>query len=301
MATKDARRTAAATVTGSSRRGGRPLSAGERRDVRWALTLEPSTHTHAVDVHGVYVVYRHTGRQEPVQQPKRQPRSNGDEDVAMANDEPKRKPRRRESAARMAKKEARFQDKVKKWAFLSVMPHVGAWIRREQQQRECEATAAAAAAARYEARERQLKGEKLALERALAHAQQQAEEMHGEARRWRARAEGRDDRWAPPLRVQPVPDDPMDDDSASVHSASTSGDTRRSGGTPPPKRPHSHRDDRGAAKEERRLLLEASEEMVSKGSTRGKGKGKGRGGASGGGRGGWGDGGRGGAPPPPTT
>ena len=123
MAKADARRVVGAVATGLSRRGGRPLGAGERRDVRWALTLQPDTHTHAVDVHGVYVVYRHEGRHDPKEQPTRQHKGEADKAMDVA-DKPKRA-QRKESEARKAKKEERFQAKLWMWKLLEVLPIVG--------------------------------------------------------------------------------------------------------------------------------------------------------------------------------
>ena len=34
------------------------LTKAARRDVRWACLIEPGEHVHAVDVHGVHIVYR---------------------------------------------------------------------------------------------------------------------------------------------------------------------------------------------------------------------------------------------------
>ena len=76
MTTTDVRRAVGAVVTGLSRRGGRPLSWRERRDVRWALTLKPADHAHAVDVHGVYVVFRREGHPDTLS-PLHPPRSPG--------------------------------------------------------------------------------------------------------------------------------------------------------------------------------------------------------------------------------
>ena len=42
---------------------------GATTDVRWALTIEPSAHTHAVDIHGVYEVYRQSSRLESAMHP----------------------------------------------------------------------------------------------------------------------------------------------------------------------------------------------------------------------------------------
>ena len=120
------------TAVGLSRRRDRPLSARERRDVRWALNLDPGTHAHGIDVHGVYITFRHAGRSE-LAQPTRQQSAELDRGAKRDNaDKPKR--RRRESEARKAAKDERWQAKVLKRKLLAVLPLVGEWARRQTQQ-----------------------------------------------------------------------------------------------------------------------------------------------------------------------
>ena len=82
----------AATTTGMSRRRGRQLSKRERRDVRWALDQQPAGNVHAMDVHGVYVVFHHGRHHEPTTQPTR-PQQRG-EDVAMHDTQRRRRRKR---------------------------------------------------------------------------------------------------------------------------------------------------------------------------------------------------------------
>ena len=197
---------AAAVVNGMSRRGGRSLSARERRDVRWALTLKPDAYTHAVDVHGVYIVYRHQARPQPPTQPTRQ-QVEEKEDVKMDDgDRPTRKTRK-EGVARKAKKEERFQAWRRKRIFFDALPVVGEWMRQQQHMREvreaAEAAAAAARAEREQALAKALHDCRIATEEA-ARARRRADaetarhfnresDLKRDLSMWKARAEGRFD------------------------------------------------------------------------------------------------------------
>ena len=304
MAKDNATRVASVMV---SRRGGRGLSRSERRDVRWALTLEPGPHAKAIDVHGTYVVYRES---QLGKQPMRR-QQGGEDGERMDVDKPKRK--RHESAARFAKKDERWQAKVRKRLFFQALPVVGTWARQQRQLREVRDVAAAAAAA-HMASEQQLQRANMALERQLAaareeavradraaeaatrnaaRAQQRIDEIFGEIARWKRRAEGQDQAWRQRMAPQPMDDErapkraPSPSHSVasggSHKSASSHDDTRSAGGTPPAKKAHSGCGD-VAAMEERMLLEGASDVMAAKGSARGKGKGWS--GKGGGGRGG---------------
>ena len=304
MARAQARLTPAGT-TNMSRRRGRQLSKSERRDVRWALEQAPAGNVRAMDVHGVYVVYNHHSHKiETKSQPVEQ-RGSG-EDVDMRNVQPRRR-KRRESEARLRKKDERWHAKMRKRQLLEVLPIVGAWA-RQQQLREVRDAAAVATA-----RQRRLVDEKLGLERELAAAHEERRRLEARARaeeiararaedrveeawaqvaRWKRRAERRDSEQAE--MQQPAR---MDDERAPKRATSPASSTSsgvREPGTPPAKRGHHPREDVRAG--QRRLLEEASEALAAKGSGRGKGKG---GGASRGGRSDWEDGGRGGAQPPP--
>ena len=86
---------------------------------------------------------------------------------------PKRKPRK-ESEARVAYKEQRWQNKVQMRTMLAALRHVGGWIRREQKLQREGAAAEAAATTIQEARERtklQQENSTLRLERDSAKAQ----------------------------------------------------------------------------------------------------------------------------------
>ena len=302
-------RLAQAGTTGMSRRCGRQLSKSERRDVRWALEQAPAGNAHAIDIHGVYVVYGHRGRlTEPTVQPAW--RQESGKDVTM-HDVTKRRRKRNESAARQRKKDERWEAKVRRRQFFAMLPIVGTWARQQWQLREVREAATAAAIIAHTARERQLEAEKIDLERQLAavreeaaraaeaasreatRARQRIDEIFGEVARWKRRAEGQDQAWRQRMQATPMDDErapkraPSPSHSVasggSHKSASSHDDTRSAGGTPPAKKAHSGCGD-VAAMEERMLLEDASDVMAAKGSARGKGKGWS--GKGGGGRGG---------------
>ena len=310
MACRDER----APLATALRRGDKPMTKNARRDVRWVLMQEPGKHVYAVNVHGVHVVYRHA-LQQPAGSGRQHANGAGNgqvgdgtkaaakADVAMADaGVPKRKPRKN-SEARVAKRELRWQNKVQMRTLLAALRQVGGWIRREQKLQSEGTAAEAKAAIAQEARERDtLQQENYALRLERDHAKGQAArslaactKLQTELASWDSwwRKSERNDCHGDQMDVEHVPPKRAAPDSPSASSSSSTG-TREHGGIPPARRGLFIGD--AAVEQERRLLEDASEALAAKGRGRGRGMSRGGGGydASWTGRGGWDDGGRGG-------
>ena len=311
MACRDAR----APLATALRRGDKPMTKNARRDVRWVLMQEPGKHVYAVNVHGVHVVYRHA-LQQPAGSGRQHANGAGNgragdgtkeaakADVAMADaGVPRRKPRK-DSEARVAKREQRWQNKVQMRTFLAALRHVGGWIRREQKLQSEGTAAEAAATIIHEAQERsklQQENATLRLERDSAKAQAARSaatcvELRKEVASWDSwwRTAERDDRLGDQMDVEYVPPKSAAPDSPSASSSSSTG-TRERGGISSARRGLRYNGD-AAVEQERRLLEDASEALAAKGRGRGRGMSRDGGGpyAAWPGRGGWDDGGRGG-------